>query len=149
GLSSVAALLLMAPASRGLRLDTRGLRWRRMARIVGFMRPVLLQAIFWNVWFNADLIILQHLRGAAETGTYAAAKAIAAGFTLVPTAIAFVFVPRVARLPEAEVRGHVVRVLALTAAITLPLAVGVMILARPLTLDLFGGRYAAAAFPLV
>src|SRR5262249_5157314 len=90
-----------------------------------------------------------HLRGAAETGTYAAAKAIAVGFTLVPTAIAFVFTPRVAKLPEGEVRGHLLRVLALTAAVTVPLAVGVMVVARPLTSELFGGRYAAAALRLV
>ena len=151
GLSSVAALVLMAPASRGrgLGIDPGALRLRRMARIVGFMRPVLLQAIFWSVWFNADLILLQHLRGAAETGTYAAAKAIAVGFSLVPTAIGFVFTPRVARLPEGEVRGHLLRVLAFTAGVTLPLAVGVVVVARPLTSVFFGGRYAAAAVPLV
>ena len=151
GLSSVAALALVAPAGRGggLGIDPGALRLRRMAGIVGFMRPVLLQAILWNVWFNADLILLQHLRGPAETGTYAAAKAIALGFALVPTAIDFVFTPRVARLPEGEVRGHLLRVLALTAAVTLPLATGVIAVAGPLTSVLFGGRYAAAALPLV
>ncbi|HKF78900.1 MAG TPA: glycosyltransferase, partial [Candidatus Dormibacteraeota bacterium] len=149
GLSSVAALVLVAPVSRGPRVALRELRWRRMARILGFMRPVLLQAIFWNVWFNADLILLLHLRGAAETGTYAAAKTIANGLLLVPTAVAFVFAPRVAQLAEAEVRGHLVRVLALTAAVSLPMAIGVAAVARPLTGDVFGGRYAAAAVPLV
>src|SRR5215472_8397202 len=115
----------MAPWSRGLGLglDLDALRRRRMTRIAGFMRPVLLQAVFWNVWFNADVILLAHLRGPAQTGTYAAAKAIANGFTLVPAAIAFVFAPRVARMREAEVRAYLLRVLALTAGITVPLAV--------------------------
>ncbi|HSR24288.1 MAG TPA: glycosyltransferase, partial [Candidatus Eisenbacteria bacterium] len=54
-----------------------------------------------------------------------------------------------ARLPEAEVRGHLLRALAFTAAVTIPLAVGVAAVARPLTGDVFGGRYAAAALPLV
>src|SRR5262249_52259525 len=84
GLSAVGALALMAPWSRRLGLVVGALRWGRMARIAGFMRPVLLQAVFWNVWFNADLILLAHLRGPAQAGTYAAAKAIANGFTLVP-----------------------------------------------------------------
>jgi O-antigen/teichoic acid export membrane protein/glycosyltransferase involved in cell wall biosynthesis len=149
GLSAVAALVLMAPWSRGLGLDLGAIRWRRMTRIGSFMRPVLLQAVFWNVWFNADLILLAHLRGPAQTGTYAAAKAIANGFTLVPTAIAFVFAPRVARMPEAEVRGHLLRVLALTAAVSLPLAIALAASAPLLTGAVFGGRYAAAALPLV
>jgi O-antigen/teichoic acid export membrane protein/glycosyltransferase involved in cell wall biosynthesis len=149
GLSAVAALVLMAPWSRGLGLDLGALRWTRMTRIAGFMRPVLLQAVFWNVWFNADLILLAHLRGAAQTGMYAAAKAIANGFTLVPSAIAFVFAPRVAKMPEAEVRGYLLRVLALTAGISIPLAVALAASAPMLTGAVFGGRYAAAALPLV
>jgi O-antigen/teichoic acid export membrane protein/glycosyltransferase involved in cell wall biosynthesis len=149
GLSSVTALVLMAPAGRGLRIDPGALRGRRVVRILGFMRPVLLQAVFWNVWFNADLILLQHLRSAAETGTYAAAKTIATGLTLVPTAVAFVFGPRVARLPEAEVRASLLRAMGVTALVTVPLALAGAALAGPLTTGLFGGRYAPAALPLV
>jgi O-antigen/teichoic acid export membrane protein len=148
GLSSVAALALLAPLGGGPRLARSALRWSRMRNIGGFMRPVLLQALFWNAWFNVDLILVQHLRTAAETGTYGAAKTIANGFTLVPTALAFVLAPRVARLPEHEVRGHVLRALALTLAVTVPLAAAVTAIAGPLTAALYGGRYAAAAVPL-
>lgn len=148
GLSSVAALALLAPLWRGPHLARAALRWSRMLGVAGFLRPLLLQAVFWNVWFNADLILVQHLRTAAETGAYGAAKTIANGFTLIPTALAFVLAPRLARMPEREVRGHVVRLLALTTAVTVPLAAGVMALAGPLTGGLFGDRYAAAALPL-
>ena len=149
GLSSVTALVLMAPAGGGVRVDLGALRRRRMLGIAGFIRPLLLQAVLWNIWFNADIVMLQHLRSEAETGTYAAAKTIATGFTLVPTAVAFVFGPRVARLPEGEVRGQLLRALALCASVTLPLAAAVAALAGPLTSTIFGGRYAAAALPLV
>ena len=149
GLSSVTALVLMAPAGGGVRVDLGALRRGRMLGIAGFVRPLLLQAVLWNIWFNADIVMLQHLRSDAETGTYAAAKTIATGFTLVPTAVAFVFGPRVARLQEGEVRGQLVRALALCASVTLPMAVGVAALAGPLTSTIFGGRYAAAALPLV
>lgn len=126
GLSSVAALALMAPFGGGLRLSGKALRWSRMLGIAGFTRPVLLQAVFWNGWFKVDLEMLQHLPTAAETGTYAAAKTIANGFTLIPTAIAFVFAPRVAKLTEKQVRGHLTRVLGFTTAATVPLATGLM-----------------------
>jgi O-antigen/teichoic acid export membrane protein len=149
GLSSVAALAVMAPFSRGLRVRPGALSGRRMAGVLGFVRPLLLQAVFWSVWFNADLILMQHLRSEGETGAYAAAKTIASGFTLVPTALAFVFAPRVAALADREVRGHLARMLAFTAAVTVPLAVAVAALARPLTGGVYGGRYAGAALPLV
>ena len=55
GLSPVAVLVMMAPTGGDLRLDFSALRWSRMVGILGFMRPVLLQAVFWNVWFNADI----------------------------------------------------------------------------------------------
>ena len=148
GLSSVAALAAMAPFSGGLRFSGGALRWRRMLGIAGYIRPVLLQAVFWNVWFNVDLLMLQHLRSAAETGTYAAAKTIANGFTLLPTAIAFVFAPRVAQLADVDVRGDLARVLGFTAAVIVPLAIGLMIMAGPLTSGLYGGRYGGAAIPL-
>ena len=148
GLSPVGALALMAPVSGGLRLNGEALRWGRMLGIAGFIRPVLLQAVFWNVWFNVDLLMLQHLRTAAETGTYAAAKTIANGFTLIPMAIAFVFAPRVAQLTEKQVRGHLARVLVFTTVATVPVATGLMLVAGPLTRGLFGDGYEAATVPL-
>jgi len=70
--------------------------------------------------------MLQHLRTAAETGTYAATKTIANDFTLIPTAIAFVFAPPVAQLTEKQVGGHLTRVLGFTTVVTVPLATGLM-----------------------
>lgn len=125
GLSSVAALALMAPFGGGLRLRGEALRWSRMLGIAGFL-PVRLKAVFWNGWFKVDLQMFQHLRTAAETDTYAAAKTIANGFTLILAAIAFVFAQRVAQLTAKQVRGHLTRVLGFTTVATVPLATGVM-----------------------
>ncbi|HZU15918.1 MAG TPA: oligosaccharide flippase family protein, partial [Candidatus Dormibacteraeota bacterium] len=150
GLSGVAALLALAPVSRldvGFRPSTLG--WSRIRGITAFARPVLLQAVFWNLWYSGDLILVQHLRSEASTGSYGAAKAIANGFMLIPSAIAFVLTPRVARLSEREVGRYLVRVLAFTTAVTLPLAVALVALARPLTASVFGGKYEAAAVPLM
>jgi O-antigen/teichoic acid export membrane protein/glycosyltransferase involved in cell wall biosynthesis len=150
GLSGVAALLALAPISRldvAFRPSTLG--WRQIRGIAAFARPVLLQAVFWNLWYSGDLILVQHLQSEASTGSYGAAKAIANGFMLIPSAIAFVLTPRVARLSEREVGHYLMRVLAFTAAVTLPLALALMVLARPLTASVFGGKYEAAAVPLM
>jgi O-antigen/teichoic acid export membrane protein len=149
GLSSVGTLLVFAPLSRGgPPLGRRLLRWARVREVFRFLRPVLLQAVLWNVWFFGDLILVEYLRGPVDTGTYGAAKAIANGFAIVPAAISFVLAPRVSRLADGEVRGQLGRALALTAAVVLPLAAIVAVAARPLTFILFGGRYEAAAAPL-
>lgn len=149
GLSGLAALVVIAPASPlGLHLSW-PLSWRRVRSVLSFVRPLLVQAVFWGVWFSGDLILVRHLMTASDTGSYGAAKAIANGFALIPTALGFVFAPRVARLAESEVRGHLVRVLGLATALTAPLTAAVVVFARPLTASVFGGEYAAAAVPLV
>jgi O-antigen/teichoic acid export membrane protein/glycosyltransferase involved in cell wall biosynthesis len=149
GLSGAGALAVFAPLSRGgPALNARTLPWARVWEVVRFLRPVLLQAVLWNVWFVGDLILVERLRGPADTGTYGAAKAIANGFLIVPAAISFVLAPRVARLSRAEVPGQLARAIGLTAAVVVPLAAVTVAAARPLTLAFFGGRYAAAAGPL-
>ncbi len=150
GLSGVAALLALAPVSHlDVAFRPSALGWSRIRGIAGFARPVLLQAVFWNLWYSGDLILVQHLRSEASTGSYGAAKAIANGFMLIPSAVAFVLTPRVARLSEREVGRFLVRVLVFTAAVTLPLATALVVLARPLTASVFGGKYEAAAVPLM
>lgn len=150
GLSGLAALVVLAPARPlGLHLSWSALSWHRVRSVVSFARPVLVQAVFWNVWFSADLILVRQLLTASDTGTYGAAKAIANGFALIPTALGFVFAPQVARLAETEVRGHLLRVLAFAVALTVPLTAAVVMFAGPLTAAVFGGKYAAAASPLV
>lgn len=149
GLSGVVALVALAPGRPlGLHLSWSALSWHRVRSVVGFARPILVQAVFWNVWFSGDLILVRQLLTASDTGSYGAAKAIANGFALIPTALGFVFAPRVARLPETEVRGHLLRVLGFAIAVTVPLTAAVVMFAGPLTAGVFGGKYAAAATPL-
>jgi O-antigen/teichoic acid export membrane protein/glycosyltransferase involved in cell wall biosynthesis len=149
GLSSVFALAVLLPLRPlGLHWRPSALSWRRLTAIGGFARPVLLQAVFWNLWYSGDMILVEHLLNSTQTGKYAAAKAIANAFALVPTAISFVFAPRVARLAEREVRGFLARVLAFTAVVIVPMAVLMLVLAGPLTTDVFGGRYVGSAAAL-
>ena len=146
GASGLVALGCFLPLSRGgPRLAPAALDRAHVVRIVRFLRPMAFQAVFWNLWFSGDLILVDHLAGATATGIYGAAKAIAVGFLLVPAAVSFVFMAQVARLPVAEIRGHLVRAMAFTTALMIPAAAAVILIAAPLTAALFGPRYRAAA----
>lgn len=150
GLSSVVALVvvqLLAPTR--LRFSTGSLSRARMLETARFIRPILIQSIFFAVWYSADLLVVGRLESPAATGTYAAAKALALGLILAPGALATILLPQVARLSATAVRGYVIRALAVGCAITLPLALSVALLGRPLIRLLFGDKYAGAPGPLL
>jgi O-antigen/teichoic acid export membrane protein len=119
-----------------------------MLEVVRFIRPLLLQSVFFAVWLSADLILVQRILGATATGNYGAAKTLANAVWLAPAAIGTVLVPRVARLPEAELRRYLPRVVGLAALVTIPAAAALVVFGRPLTELTFGSRYPDAAAPL-
>ena len=149
GLSSVVALIvvqLVAPMH--LRFSMGTLSRARMLGTVRFIRPILLQSVFFAIWYSADLLVVGRLDSRAATGNYGAAKAVALALILAPGALGTILLPQVARLSATAVRGYLIRALAFGCAITLPLALGLALLGRPLILLLFGGKYADAPGPL-
>lgn len=142
GLSAIAALGVMqalAPTPISFRFGTVAIQ--RVQRIAGYMRPILLEGIFYSLWWGADLILVRRLLQPQASGNYAAAKTLAQVLLLAPTAIATASTPRLARLPEAEFRSYLVRILGLTAAVTLILNAGMVIVQWPLSHLVYGGRY--------
>lgn len=149
GLSGLAAcLVLQALAPIHLRFQRSGLTRRRMLEVIRFIRPLLLQSVFFAAWLSSDLILVQHVLGATATGNYGAAKTLANAVWLAPAAIGTVLVPRVARLPEAELKRYLPGVVGLAALVTVPAAVGLVVFGRPLTAFTFGARYPDAAAAL-
>jgi O-antigen/teichoic acid export membrane protein len=149
GAASPLALLAIVPfRPLGLRLRRGALSRERMLDVLRFVRPLLVESCCYAVWFGGDVILVGRLLGPAQAGVYAAAKAVANGFVLVPLVISFVYLPRVARLAERHLAGSLLRVLALTALLSLPPAIAVLALARPLVRLLFGAGYVGAAAPL-
>jgi O-antigen/teichoic acid export membrane protein len=149
GLSSVVSLIVVQLAApMHLRLSTSVLSRARMLETARFIRPILLQSIFFAIWYSADILVVGRLDSPAATGNYAAAKALALGLILAPGAMSTILLPRVVRLSAADVRGYVLRALAVGSVITLPLAVGLALLGRPLIQVFFGGKYADAPEPL-
>lgn len=149
GLSGIAALAVMQPlAPIALTFVSQGLSSGRMLEIFRFVRPLLIESVFFAVWFGSDLIMVQHLMPAEATGNYAAAKAFVNVLLLAPTAIGIAILPRIARLGERSVGRYIAAAMGFTSVVTLPLVAGAATLGPPLVTMLFGSRYPDAATPL-
>jgi O-antigen/teichoic acid export membrane protein len=149
GASSVAAWLAMERlAPVGLRLVRSSLDRERLPAVLRFVHPLLWQSVFFAVWFSADLVFVQWVLGPSATGSYAAAKTLANSLWLAPTAIGMTLVPRVARLPQSEMRRHVAGVVALTAVVTLSTTALLVVFGGPLLVAAFGDRYPQAVTPI-
>lgn len=149
GLSGLAALAVMQPlAPIALTFVRNGVDSTRILEIFRFVRPLLIQSVFYAVWFGSDLIMVQHLLPAVATGNYAAAKAFVNVLLLAPTAIGIAILPRIARLGERSVGRYIAAAMGFTAAVTLPLVAGAALLGPSLVVTLFGNKYPDAATPL-
>jgi O-antigen/teichoic acid export membrane protein len=149
GLSSVVALAVMQPVVPiSLNFKVQDIARQRIREILRFIRPILLQSIFFAVWFSSDLVIVQHLMRPEATGNYAAAKTFVNVLLLVPTAIGAGVLPRVARLGEQSVGRYMVTAVGLTALASIPLVAGAALLGPRLVLMVFGAKYPDAAGPV-
>jgi O-antigen/teichoic acid export membrane protein len=149
GLSDLAACgILQWLAPIRLHLPRAYLTRRRMVEVLRFIRPLLVQSVFFATWLSADLVLVQHMLHATATGNYGAAKTLANAVWLPPAAIGTVLLPRVARLPAAQLRRYLAQVFGLAALVTIPAAAAIAAFAQPLTELTFGDRYPAAAAPL-
>jgi O-antigen/teichoic acid export membrane protein len=144
----IACLLMELVAPVGLRFQRGKLALKRMLMVLRFIWPLLMQSVFFAIWFSADLILVQRLLPAAATGNYAAAKTLANAVWMAPAAIGMVLVPLVARLPEAALRRHLPGFVATASLVTLPAAGLMAMYGRPLITSTFGSAYPDAAAPL-
>jgi O-antigen/teichoic acid export membrane protein len=149
GSSSLAAWAVMEGISPvGLRFDRSKVDADRLRAVFRFAQPLLIQSVFFAVWFSADLIFVQWTLNSAATGNYAAAKVLASALWLAPTAIGMTVVPRIARLSGQELLRYVAGVLALTTVIMLVTTAALVWFGWPLIAVAFGERYRGALIPL-
>jgi O-antigen/teichoic acid export membrane protein len=144
----LACLLMEMTAPVGLRFLRAALASDRMLMVLRFIWPLLLQSVFFAVWFGADLVLVQRLLPAAATGNYAAAKTLANAVWMAPAAISMVLLPRVARLPVEALRRQLPGFVGGAVLVTLPAAVALALLGRWLIRALFGDAYPDAAAPV-
>ena len=149
GLSSVAGIAVMELASAtGYRFVIPLISWSRIKEIGRFAAPIMLQAIFFPIWMGADILLLQHLGQETTVGDYAVAKTLASALYSAPAAMAMVVMPRAVSAGRRETRRLVGVTLGLTAGLTLP-ALLVLIVASDLIVGaLFGERFLPATAPL-
>jgi O-antigen/teichoic acid export membrane protein len=149
GLSNVVALAMMQAVSPIRLAFVRGtLARERIVEVGRFLRPILVQTAFFAVWFGADLILVQRFVGSSGAGNYAAAKTLVNVLYLGPAAIATAIVPRVAQMGDQPSGRYLLRVLALTASISVPVLAALALFGAPITMLVFGDKYPQAAVPL-
>jgi O-antigen/teichoic acid export membrane protein len=149
GLSSVVALILIErTAPIALHAVRATVSRNRLLAVFRFIRPLLVQTVFYAVWSGIDLVLVARLLNTSAAGNYAVAKTLAGLVVMAPWAIGVVVGPRVALLDETIVPGYVARVLALTAAVTAPVAVALLLFRGPIIALVFGSGYSQAASPL-
>lgn len=137
--------------------------WRRIGTLslaggVAEVRPLLrrslpfgLNALFGSVYLSVDVLMLQHMRGEAEVGAYRAAAMVIALLPLVADTITTGIFPRMAQFlgkPE-EAGRELLFVTRVLLAISLPAAVGALVLAEPLMVLLGGEAFAVSALPFI
>jgi O-antigen/teichoic acid export membrane protein len=149
GLSSAVALVLVLPIMPvGLKFVRERISLVRAREIFRFNRPLLLQSVFFAIWFGSDLVMVQRLMSTEATGNYGVAKALVQVLMLAPTAIGTAILPRMARLGEKSVSRYMLAALGLTGLATVPLVAGAALLGPRLILIVFGTKYPQAATPL-
>lgn len=142
GLSAVAALIAMeAVRPTPLRFDARLITAAQLRSVLRFVRPMLLQTIFFGVWFSADLVLVRLLLPDPAAGEYAAAKTAANVFLLAPGAIAAAWLPRLARVSLTALPAYLWRVLVAVAGLTLPLLASVLVFGGQALTVVFGPTY--------
>jgi O-antigen/teichoic acid export membrane protein len=152
GLSSVAVLVIaqiVRPVALSIRPEL--LAWARIRSIVWYVRPLVLQTVFYAIWSGTDIVLVGRLLGPVATGNYAAARTLVTVLALAPMAIGIVIGPEVARLSlhgVADVRRFVSLVLAFTAVVSVPVAIGLVWFKDPIIRLLFGSGYPLASRPL-
>lgn len=126
--------------------------WRRDIAMPVFRaaRPLVLQAMLALLIFNCDLIVLRIFRDASAVGRYAAAYALISFLSNLGVSFGYSLLPAFAQLEKDEGGQSALHQMSLAqaAAITLPLAVGGIIVAPRLVELVFGPSYAASVLPL-
>jgi O-antigen/teichoic acid export membrane protein len=149
GLSSIAALAIVQPvAPLALRFVRDAVEWQRMMAVARYIQPLVLQTVFFAIWFGADLILVQRLLSSQAAGNYAAAKSLANAVYLAPSAVSGAVMSRIARTPEISLGGYLGRVLIFATVVTAPLLIIFVVFGKPLTGFIFGGRYGQVSTPL-
>jgi O-antigen/teichoic acid export membrane protein len=113
--------------------------------------PIALSSVIWVIYFRIDVIMLSMMMGDAEVGLYSAAYKLSESLNLIPLALMTSMFPVMsASFKSSEER--LVRSYRLSfnylSIITLPIAVGITILADEIIFLVYGAEFAGSAIAL-
>lgn len=124
--------------------------WELLKRHLPYGLKAYLAALFGYLALKADLMMVQYLRGPAETGFYATAVSMADFILILPTILGTLLFPKLTAMQDPKARQEIVRRVCtqLSVALGLMLA-GLGLLAEPLITFLYGHDYTPAAQALL
>lgn len=146
GLAPLAMFVVMeATRPAGMGMSLKAVSRTRMIEIARFAFPLSLQSICFTLWYSADVLLLQRTVSLEALGHYAVAKTMALVVAMPAITLASVVGPRAALLGRRAFLRYLAQTGALTAVVTLPLALGAGVFGRIAVSWIFGARYQAAA----
>ena len=144
GIGTIATFYVLRKELRGIlsNFDKRYVRLMFTAAL-----PFAVSGILAGVMINTDILFIGYFRSAEEVGFYSAVLRIIQLLYLLPAVLAVSSFPLFARLAESDnhkFRSILERMLGIMFLAALPLALGGIITARPLTEVIFGAQYIPA-----
>lgn len=109
--------------------------------------PFGLIVAFYLVYFRIDTVMISFFRGDEEVGQYSAAYNLVSALLFLPSGLVAALFPRLAgayRSPEDNLDGPFQKAARWLLALSMPMAVGIWLLADPLVLALLGDTYLPA-----
>jgi O-antigen/teichoic acid export membrane protein len=144
-------LVLVWQLFRGMDTPPLVTAWREIRALIVDSVPFGLNTLFGNVYLGADVLLLARLRGDTEVGVYRAAVMLLTLFPLFAETFSTGIFPRMARhLGQADRAGAELRFTTrILLAMSVPVAIGGILTARPLLVLLGGPAFAPSAVPFV
>ena len=113
--------------------------------------PFWFTGLFMTITFRTDAIMIQLIRGAAETGLYSSSFRIMEALYFIPLAVISAVFPAMSRLHKTDkvmLTRLYRKMFYYLLALALPMGIGTMILADRIILFLYGEEFAGAGFVL-
>ena len=110
---------------------------------------IYLATIFSTLVLKADLYMVNFFRGPAEAGLYSLVSSFGDVFFLLPYSLAFIILPKITPLEDKDKASSVAKYFAITLYLSLVLALGVLLLIKPVVKLLFGPVFLASAETII
>jgi O-antigen/teichoic acid export membrane protein len=140
------ARLPTSPGSPGGLLRGGNLRpkWSEARHMLGTSIPYLLSDAFLVAYMQADVVVLSLLLDERAVGWYGSARQLFGTLLFVPTIVVTALFPTLARLHTTEpgmLRQYMRRSFDLLMLLSIPIGLGIAVIANPLVLTLFGSSF--------